>query len=188
MYARLFARCALAGGTATSLLFVGCSPASAETVSEGQVGTHTAVTCGWYPQDESLFDLAPRKRVRINLPAVSGVTDDQLIYAQVRFLQPDGEGGLAQYRSGWFYTYASPGQLTSTWTSYSSGATGLTYVEDEGAESGYASGDAQNPTTIGEVDMYWMDGWTTSGDVSEAAVNATNAQYPEICNGGGTLF
>jgi len=103
---------------------------------------------------------------------------------------------MTPYRSGWFYTYASPGQLTNTWTSLYGGTSGttyvapgttLTYVDDAPGDSGYASGDSQNPVTRTEVFLYWMTGSTATGEAIDVGQNAANAEYPTMCNGGGTI-
>jgi hypothetical protein len=183
-----FARVGVAGLTAVALSLAAAQPARAEPAYSGQVGSYTTATCGWYPADETLFDLAPRKRVRATLPSVSGVFAGQLVWARVQFMQPDANAQLVTYRTGWFYTYASPGQLTTSWTSYSAGGSGYTFVEDEGAESGYASGDSQNPVTTVHVMLYWITGSDTTGMADEMAQNAASAQDIGMCNGGGTLF
>jgi hypothetical protein len=184
---RAFARYTVAGTLAGGLALAAAQPALADPINSGQVGSYTDTTCGWYPQDTSLLDLWPYKIVRINLPSVSGVTAQQLIWAKVEFVQPDGTGEYNVYRSGWFYTYTSPGQLTTTWTSYATGESGLSFTDDAPGESGYASGDTQNPVTVAFVQLYWMTGSTATGTADEEGVNPASPEYPNLCNGGGTL-
>jgi hypothetical protein len=185
---RSFVRYAVAGVAVAAFALAGAQPAHADPVGDGIIGSHTAASCGWFPQTEGLLSLWDDKIVRVNLPSVSGVTADQLVWAHVRFLQPDSSGSRTDYRTGWFYTFASPGQMSTTWTSYQEGTPSWTYVQDAPGESGYAAGDTQNPVTSVYVTMYWMTGSTVTGSVSELATNAANAGYPYTCNGGGTLF
>jgi hypothetical protein len=182
-----FARCAVATALAGGFALAAAQPAQADPVYSGQVGSYTDTTCGWYPQDNSLLGLWPYKIVRITLPSVSGVSGGQLIWAKVQFLRQDEAGDFDEYRSGWFYTYASPGALTTTWTSYASGESGLTFADDAAGESGFAAGDTQNPATVAFVQLYWMTGSTATGSAGEVGVNAASPEYPNLCNGGGSL-
>ncbi|MDT4917564.1 MAG: hypothetical protein QOH89_2264 [Pseudonocardiales bacterium] len=183
--ATAFARCAVAGAAVVTMSLIGAAPAQADT---GSTGTYTGASCGWYPHTSSMLSLWDDKIVRINLPGVSAVSDGQLVWAHVQFAQPAADGSMAAYRDGWFYTYASPGQLTASWTSYQEGTPNWTYVEDAPGESGYVAGDVSNLSTSVFVSLYWMTGSTVTGSATEWAQNAGSVYHPEICNTGGTLF
>ena len=194
-FVRSFARVGIAAAAALAVSLAAAAPAEADT---GQIGSYTGATCGWYPYTESLLSLWDDKIVRVNLPSVTGVTTDQRIWAHVDFQQAGADGTLTTYRSGWFSTFASPGQPTNSWTSYAggtsgatyfaAGTTGFTYLEDAPGESGYAAGDVANLSTSVEVTLYWMTGSTVTGTAAEYAQNPASSYRPDICNTGGTLF
>jgi hypothetical protein len=183
-FARTFARAGIAAAAAVAVSLGAVSPAQADT---GRIGSYTAASCGWYAYTESLLSLWDDKIVRVNLPSVSGTTDGQLVWAYVEFMQPTTEATIATYRMGWFYTYASPGQTSTSWTSYLYGTPNWTFVDDAPGESGYAAGDVGNASTSVRVSLYWMTGSTVTGTAAEWAQNAASPYHPEICNTGGTL-
>ena len=186
-FARHLLRAGVAGVAAVAVATASAQPASAEPVQSGTIGAYTNAACGWYPLTNSLGDLWDAKIVRVNLPSVSGVTEGQLVVARVLFDHPDADGNLITYRSATLYTYASPGQMTTSWTSTADYSDGITSVEDAPGESGYTAGDVQNVDTVVIVALYWATGGTFTGTVADLAQNAASPDYPVICNTGGTL-
>lgn len=186
-----------AGAAALALPLAVCQPASAETLTPGSplvmgtVGGYTAATCSWHTVTPSLTSPQDAKVVRVDLPSVSGVVDGQLVVAEVLFAHPDASGNLITYRQAEFYTFASPGQTSSSWTYRDPDGTysgGWTSAEDAPGESGYASGDADNQSTYAVVQLFWAGGGTFDGVVVQLAQNSGSVYHPEICNTGATPY
>ena len=189
---RRLVRCLVAGTVTAVVALAAAVPASAADVVDigqpiviGAVGSYTAPSCGWHAITTPVAGPQTEKVVRVDLPAVSGVTDDQLVAARVKFMRDDA-GTMVTYRTDILYTYASPGELTSTWTDTGSYDSGLTWVEDAPGESGYVGGDVQNVDTEVVVELWWASGGSFDGAVVQLANNpAGNPYYPSVCNAGG---
>jgi hypothetical protein len=186
-----------AGAAAVVMPLAVSQPASAETLTPGTpvvvgtVGSYTPATCSWHTVSQGLLAPEDAKVVSVDLPSVSGVVENQLVVAEVLFANPDPTGALMTYRKAEFYTFASPGQLTSSWTYRDPDGTysgGWTAAQDAPGESGYASGDADNAGTYAVVQLLWADGGTFNGAVVQLAQNAGSVYHPEICNTGATPY
>ena len=158
------------------------------TAAHAETSAYSQVSCGWYMEPGALSSFVDYKVSLTTLPQVTATLNGpEHAWVHVQFMHPDGGGGTLQYRDDWLYTYVSSGSLSTTWTQYSTGISGLTAVHDlaNGMDSGYTGAEFTSLDTYVYQTIYWMNGTVVTDQVSEWAVAPNNANNGYVCNGGG---